>query len=138
MTKDKNEVWKKFYKLINKYLKKEVEDIGIKIYKYLLNLVNVHPNKIFELNIRAFTELLIFINDNTQRIIEIWNININNDKQEKKLIKNSIEILGYFTYVLLCSFTTYNPYIKSNNQDIDYLNEVKQQCLNYLKMLKKL
>ena len=75
MTKDKNEVWKKFYKLINKYLKKEVEDIGIKIYKYLLNLVNVHPNKIFELNIRAFTELLIFINDNTQRIIEIIMIN---------------------------------------------------------------
>ena len=55
----------------------------------------------------------------------------------KELLKYGIEILGYFTYVLLCSFTTYNPYIKSNNQDIDYLNEVKQQCSKLFENVKK-
>jgi len=135
-TKEK-EISKKFFKLINKYLKNEVEDIGIKIYKYLLALVNVHYGSIVELSIKGFTELLVYINDNTKRVAEIWKININNDKQDKNLIKNSIELLGYYSYALLCNFANYNNYITSHNSQEDYLIEARNQKNNLLECVKK-
>ena len=136
MTKDK-EIWKKFFKLANKYLKNEVEEIGIKINKYLLYLVNTNYERISELNIRAFTELLIYINENTKRIIDIWKINLDNDKQDKNLMKNSIEQLGYYSYIFLYSFSNYNNYFNAHNSQEDYLIEAKEQKNNLLECVRK-
>ena len=135
-TKEK-EIWKKFFKLINKYLKNEVEDIGIKIYKYLMPLVNIHSERIGELSIKGFTQILIYINENAKRVVEIWKININNDKQDKNLIKNSIELLGYYSYVLLCIYLNYNNYINSHNSQDDYLIEARAQKNNLLESVRK-
>ena len=52
------------------------------------------------MNVRAFTELLFYVNDNSPRIIDIINYNMNNhksDKPEKILAKNTIESLGFFS-----------------------------------------
>ena len=129
MYKDKKDQMKKFYQLVNKFLKKESKDIGIKIYRYLYNTINVHPyEKIGETNIRAFTEFLIFINENSPRIKEIWDYNINNFKDDKKLSKNSIELLGYYSHIILYSFQNYNKYLNEHNkQDDDYLINLKSQ-----------
>ena len=131
MSKDK-ETWKKFFQLINKYLKNEVEEIGIKINKYLFYLVNINYDRIAELNMRAFTELLIYINENAKRIVEIWKINLDNDKQDKNLMKNSFEQLGYYSYILLYSFSNYNNYINMHNSQDDYLIDARTQKNNLL------
>ena len=63
MIKEKNNnISEKVFKLINKYLKNEVEEIGLKINKCLISIVNVHFDKIAEQNIRAYTEILIYLN----------------------------------------------------------------------------
>jgi hypothetical protein len=135
-TKEK-EICKKFFMLINKYLKNEIEDIGIKIYKYLLTLVNINYERIGEISLKGFIEFLIYINENAKRVEEIWKININNVKQDKNLIKNSIELLGYYSYALLCNYVTYNNYINSHNSQDDYLIEVRAQKNNYLESVTK-
>ena len=119
----------KFYQLIDKFLKNEVKDIGIKIYKLLGNIINVHQyERIGEMNIRAFTALLIFVNENSPRIIEIMNYNLNNYRPSKILAKNSIELLGFFSNLVLYSFQNYNKYLNEHNpQGIDYLLELKKQ-----------
>ena len=136
MTKDR-EIWKKFFKLINKYLKNEVEEIGIKINKYLWYLVNIKYDQISELNVRAFTELLIYINENTKRIEDIWKINLDNDNPDKNLMKNSFEQLGYNSYFLLFSFANYNKYIINHNTQEDYLIEARPQINIILECVKK-
>ena len=139
MYKDKKDNMKKLFKLINKFLKNEVEDIGIKIYKYFYTIVNPHQNdKIWELNIRAYTEFLIYLNDNSQRINDIWNINMLTDKNEKKLNKNSLELLGYYSYVILYSYQNYNKYMSSHSlQEADYLKELKIQSDKLLENITK-
>lgn len=119
----------KFYQLINKYLKNEIKEIGLKIYKHFYSLVYVHHyDRMGEMNIRAITELLIFINENSPRIIDIMNYNINNYKPKKILAKNSIELLGFFSYLILYSFQNYSKYLNEHNiQGIDYLVELKKQ-----------
>ena len=122
----------KFYQLINKFLKNESKDIGLKIYKLLYNTINVHQyDRIGEMNVRAFTELLIYVNDNSPRIIDIMNYNMNNhksDKPEKILAKNSIELLGFFSNLVLYFFQNYNKYLNDHNMPgIDYLSGLKTQ-----------
>ena len=128
MYKDKKELMKKLYQLINKFLKNEVKDIGLKIYKYLYGLVNVHYERITETNIRAYTEFLIYINENSPRILEIWENNNKNYKNEKILNKNSLELLGYYSHIVLYSFQNYNRYLNEhNNLQDDYINELRSQ-----------
>ena len=126
MTNEK-EISKKFFKLIHKYLKNEVEDIGYAIYKYLLPLVITNYENITELSIRSLTEILIYINENLKRIVEIWTININNDNQDKNLIKNSIELLDYYSNIFLYSFFNFKKYINLHNFQDDYLIEARAQ-----------
>ena len=71
ITRDAREIGNKFFPLVNIYLKKEVEEIGLKIYKNLNILVKVEIKKISEINILAYIELLKYINENSQRMIEI-------------------------------------------------------------------
>ena len=141
-SKDRLEIGKKFFKLINKYLKTENEEIGLKIYKYLINIANAPYEKISELNIRAYIEILIFINDNSQRIIEIWNNNINNIKdkiKEKILAKDSFELLSDFIYWLNCFLKIYNNYINSSDQkSTDYLNQLKENNEKIIGNIKKI
>ena len=127
--KDRKDELKILFNLINKFLKTEVEEIGIRIYKYFYSIVNIHYDKIGEINIRAYTEFLIYINENSPRIIDIWHNNINSKKNEKKLIKNSIDLLGYFSYNVLYSYQNYNKYLNENKniQQYDYLLELKTQ-----------
>ena len=127
--KDKKDDLKILFKIVNKFLKNEVEEIGIKIYKYLLNIVNIPYDKIGEINIRAYTEFLTFINENSPRILDIWYNNIRYKKHEKKLIRNSIELLSYYSYNVLYSYQTYSKYLNEHNnlQPLDYLIELKTQ-----------
>ena len=148
MYKDKKDIMKKLFKLINKFLKIEVEDIGSKIYKYFYNIINYHPDKISELNVRAYTEYLIYLNDNLQRIVDIWNISLISDKNEKKLNKDSIELLGYYSYAILYAYQNYNKIMNNANlQNVDYIIELKAQnkklpesiskCINSIKTIEK-
>ena len=128
--KEKKEPMIKLYKIVNTFFKTEVEDIGLKIiYKYLSGFINLHPNEnISETNIRAFTELLTYINENCQRVGEIWNINVNNTKNEKPLIKNSIELLGYYSFTTLYSYQSFIKYLNENHiQDSEYLMQLRKQ-----------
>ena len=86
--KDKKDQMKKIYRLVNKFLKNETKEIGSKIYKYLYSTINVHQyDKIGESNIRAFNEFLIFINENSPRIENMWNNNLSYNKSEKMVSK---------------------------------------------------
>jgi hypothetical protein len=137
--KDRKDELKILFNLINKFLKTEVEEIGIRIYKYFYSIVNIHYDKIGEINIRAYTEFLIYINENSPRIIDIWHNNINSKKNEKKLIKNSIDLLGYFSYNVLYSYQNYNKFINENKniQQYDYLLELKIQNDSILEKITK-
>ena len=78
--KDNKELQKKFFKLMNKYLKNETCDIGgNKYFIYLFTQINERPS---ELNYLAIIEIIKFLNDNIQRLKEIWEININHDKKK--------------------------------------------------------
>ena len=75
-----------------------------------------------------YTEFLIYINENSKRIIEIWINNLSYKNDEKILAKNSFEILGYVVYELLYFYQNYYKYFNSKNiQGIDYLIELKNQ-----------
>ena len=92
----------KFCKIINKYLKKELEEIGLKIYyKFLTSLIKIESQTISEINLLVYTELLIYINENSQRIIEIWENNKNSKINQKILSKNSLQLLSYCIYLLI-------------------------------------
>ena len=119
----------KFYQLMNKFLKNEVKDLGLRIYKILMYNINVHQyERIGEMNIRAFTEILNYVNDNSPRIIDIMNYNMNNFKSSEKLLaKNSIELLGFFSNLVLYQFQNYRKYLNEHNTGIDYLVELKKQ-----------
>ena len=128
--KEKKEPMLKLYRVVNKFLKTEVEDIGLKIiYKYLSSFINIHQNeRIGESNIRAYTELLIYINENCERMSEIWKINMNNVKKEKPLIKNSIELLGYYSFTTLYSYQNFIKHLNENNiHNSEYLIQLKNQ-----------
>ena len=119
---------KKFYRLVNKFLKNETKEIGSKIYKYLYSTINVHQyDKIGESNIRAFNEFLIFINENSPRIENMWNNNLSNNKSDKMLTKNSIELLSYYIHIVLYSYQNYSKYLSEHNTQEDYLMELKTQ-----------
>ena len=90
--KDNKELQKKFFKLMNKYLKNETDDIGInKYFLYLFTQItnNERPS---ELNYLAITEIIKFLNDNIVRLKEIWEININH-RPQKNLIIIQIKIM---------------------------------------------
>ena len=127
----KNNISEKFFKLVNKYLKNETEKLSSKIEYYLHNIVNVDFDKIAEQNIRAYTEILIYLNENLKRIKDIWKINMNNNKNnknEKSLIKNSFEILHYCIYIVLYTYPKYKKYLEVHNAEKnDYLTELKSQ-----------
>ena len=44
--KDRKDELKILFNLINKFLKTEVEEIGIRIYKYFYSIVNIHYDKL--------------------------------------------------------------------------------------------
>ena len=87
-----------------------------------------------------------------KRIKDIWTINMNsnkNNKNEKRLIKNSIELLYYYSYIVLYSYKNYKQYLESHsNEKSDYLIELKNQndkllsnlrtAINSLKYIEKL
>ena len=129
----------KFCKIINKYLKKESEEIGFKIYyKFLTSLIKIESQTINEINLLIYNELLIYINENSQRIIEIWENNKNSKINQKILSKNSLQLLSYCIYLLINFYKDYNNYIKNNPQNCDYLVELKRQNDKLLENIKKI
>ena len=137
--KDKKEIWKKLFLLINKYLKKDIKEIGLKIRSFLKNLITVQKEKIGEINVRAFIELLTYVNENSHRIQEIWNLSINGNKIEKKLARNSFDLLGYFNYDLFISYNSFSYYLsKQDVQSFSYLIELKTQLNNIIENNEKI
>ena len=134
------EYQKNYFKLMNKYLKNEIEEIGCnKYFLILLNQIssNNSDKQPSELNFLAFNEFMKCLNDNIQRIKDIWDININH-RQEKNLIKNSFDILFHYSYYIYLSIKS--VYNKENNNSIqnninlynnsnvtDYISETKTQ-----------
>ena len=106
--KDNKEIQKKYFRLMNKYLKNETEEIG----RNKLILIIIHNDKISELYFRVLNELLIYLNDNLKRIEDIWKININL-KPEKNKIKNSLEILHIYTGYI---YTYYKKYTANKGE----------------------
>ena len=142
--KDNKELQKKFFKLMNKYLKNETDDIGInKYFLYLFTQItnNERPS---ELNYLAITEIIKFLNDNIDRLKEIWEININ-QRPQKNLIKNSFEIFYYYTTSILNNFKPYfNKHNNTNQNNInlynnsDYLFEFNKYKNNYIENVAKI
>ena len=139
ITKDAKEIGNKFFQLINIYLKKEVEEIGLKIYKNLNILIKVEIKKISEINILAYIELLKYINENSQRMTEIWNNNINCKKNQQKLAINSVKLFFYFIGLLNETFKIFNDYLNNNiSQGLNYLIELKSQNGKLIESLKNI
>ena len=139
ITKDAKEIGNKFFQLINIYLKKEVEEIGLKIYKNLNILVKVEIKKISEINILAYIELLKYINENSQRMTEIWNNNIICKKNQQKLAINSVKLFFYFIGLLNETFKIFNDYLNNNiSQGLNYLIELKSQNGKLIESLKNI
>ena len=139
ITKDAKEIGNKFFRLINIYLKKEVEEIGLKIYKNLNILVKVEIKKISEINILAYIELLKYINENSQRMIVIWNNNINCKKNQPKLAINSVKLFFYFIGLLNETIKIFNDYLNNNiSQGLNYLIELKNQNGKLIESLKNI
>ena len=118
--KENKQYQKNYFKLMNKYLKNEISEIGgNKYFLIMLSQISSNNNNIerqpSELNFLAFNEFMKCLNDNLQRIKEIWDININH-RQEKNLIKNSFEILYSYSYYILLSIKWI--YNKQNNNAI--------------------
>ena len=92
--KENKEYQKNYFKLMNKYLKNEINEIGYnKYFTVLLDQIsNNSERQPSELNFLAFNEFIKCLNENILRIKDIWDININH-RQEKNLIKNSFEVL---------------------------------------------
>jgi hypothetical protein len=135
------EYQKNYFKLMNKYLKNEIEEIGCnKYFLIMLNQISSNSNndkQPSELNFLAFNEFMKCLNDNIQRIKDIWDININH-RQEKNLIKNSFDILFHYSYYIYLSIKS--VYKKENNNSIqnninlynnsnvtDYISETLKQ-----------
>ena len=136
--KDKNDNWIKFFRLINKFLKNEIENIGFNVYKFLAAIINDKQNITSEKNLRAYNEILIYINENFQRIVDIWNINLNNNLSERKLSKNSFILLSYFSNMLIYAFQLYKNYIEHQNvQNNFFLTELKNQEKSLYKNIQK-
>ena len=138
--KENKQYQKNYFKLMNKYLKNEIGEIGCNKY-FLIMLTQISSNNVerqpTELNFLAFNEFMKCLNDNIQRIKEIWDININH-RQEKNLIKNSFEILYSYSYYILLSIKSI--YNKQNNNAIqsninlynnsnvnDYISDINKQ-----------
>ena len=141
--KDNKELQKKFFKLMNKYLKNETCDIGgNKYFIYLFTQINERPS---ELNYLAIIEIIKFLNDNIQRLKEIWEININH-RQEKNLIKNSYDIFCYYSMYLNSNFKYYfnrpNNVNQNNinlyNNNSDYIYEFNKQKNNFMENTSKI
>ena len=138
-SKDKKEIFNKFLALINKYLKRENRDIGFKIRAMIKNLIKIPKEKINEINVRAFIELLIYINENSHRLQEIWNLSINGNTIEKKLARNSFALLGYFSYDFICTYDIYYNYLlRQDTQGFSYLTELKTQFKNFIENNEKI
>ena len=139
--KENKQYQKNYFRLMNKYLKNEISDIGCNKY-FIIMLQQIsspsnmerQPN---ELNFLAFNEFMKCLNDNIQRIKDIWDININH-RQEKNLIKNSFDILHNYSYYILLSIKSI--YNKQNNNAIqsninlynnsnvtDYISDINKQ-----------
>ena len=117
---ENKEYIKKYFKLMNKYLKNEIEEIGINKYFLILltQMSNNNERPPSELNYLAFNEIMKCLNENIQRIEDIWNININH-KQEQNLIKNSFYVLYSYSYYILSALkVVYNNQNNVNNNDI--------------------
>ena len=154
---EKTSICIKYFKLVNKYLKNEIEEVGFKINKYWTFFIKIYQGGI---NLRAFKELFIYINENAPRVVDIWNINKNifnnkllqtsmghtSSEPEKKLIKNSFEILGYtINPLLLFPFNSNNiPPQQQGNEFLmelqmqrDHLLENIKQSINSIKIIEK-
>ena len=117
--KDNREMQKKFYKLMRKYLKNETEDIG----RNKFFLINAHSDTISEQYLRNLTELMNFLNDNTYRIKDVWDININS-KPEKSKIRNSFDIFHQYTSSII---TYYKNFFQNRNEKPDF-NGISFEC----------
>ena len=121
--KENKEIQRKYYKLLKKYLKNETEEIGTN--KYFL--IIPHHDKISEQYYRVLIEILIYLNENLKRIKDIWEININ-DSPGKNKIRNSFELLNFYTNVII-QYHKRNQANRNDNTNIstDCLTEFKRQ-----------
>ena len=141
--KDNKELQKKFFNLMNKYLKNETYDIGMnKYFIYLFSQISEKPN---ELNYLAIIEIIKFLNDNIQRLKEIWEININH-RPEKNLIKNSYDIFNLYSMYINSNFKYYfnrqNNMNQNNiniyNNNSDYMFEFNKQKNVFIENIPKI
>ena len=125
--KENKDLQKKFFKLMNKYLKNETDEIGLnKYFLYLFTQINERPN---ELNYLATIEIIKFLNNNIPRLKEIWEINIKHQK-EKNLIKNSYDIFCYYSMYILNNFKYY--FNKQNNVSQNNINLYSNNSVYYI------
>ena len=143
--KENKEIQKRYFKLMNKYLKNEIDEIGYnKYFLYMLNPIMSNDNRPSELNYLAMNEIIKYLNDNIPRMKEIWEINIEH-KPEKNLIKNSLEKLDNYTTCILSNIKAF--FIRSNNasqnnislfNNNDYMYEFNKQRNIFLENMNKI
>ena len=135
--KDNKEIQKRYFALIRKYLRNETEDIGANKFFLMFS----HYEKISEQYYRTLNEILIFLNDNIQRINEIWDININ-FKPERNKIKNSLELLYAYANPIIsyCRKFYANKNEKHDNSNIssEVLQEFYKQEKNLIDNMGKM
>ena len=112
MKKDNKEIQKKFYELMRKYLRNETEEIG----RNKFFLITSHLDKISEQYLRHLNELISCLNENMNRIKDVWEININS-RPEKAKIRNSFEIFNLYTSIVTLY---YKNFCQNKNERPDF------------------
>ena len=134
--KDNKELQKRFYKLMKKYLKNETEDIG----RNKFFLITTHLDRLNEQYIRHLNELMICLNENMNRIKDVWEINING-KIEKAKIRNSFDIFYLYTNIITAYYKNFcqnrNEKPDFNGINNEYVLELKHQEEYLVNNLKK-
>ena len=148
--KENKEYQKNYFKLMNKYLKNEINEIGYnKYFTVLLDQIsNNSERQPSELNFLAFNEFIKCLNENILRIKDIWDININH-RQEKNLIKNSFEVLYNYANKIFSSIKSI--YNKQNNNEIqnninlynntnisNYISDINKQRIIFIDNVQKI
>ena len=148
--KENKEYQNNYFKLMNKYLKNEINEIGYnKYFTVLLDQIsNNSERQPSELNFLAFNEFIKCLNENIIRIKDIWDININH-RQEKNLIKNSFEVLYNYANKIFSSIKSI--YNKQNNNEIqnninlynntnisNYISDINKQRIIFIDNVQKI
>ena len=117
--RDNKEIFRKYLKLTRKFLKNESETIGLS----KLFFTFTHQEKVTEQNYRVINEILIYLNENMRRIVDVWDINIKL-KPERIKNKNSFELQSVFTNIII----QFLRKITGNKDKIDN-SSISNDCL---------